>query len=78
MKKNEYILKQDVINELIRTAGIGKRAIDRIQDLPAADVNKIIKCKDCDYYAFGECMYHRYMQPDDFCSWADQKKDLIK
>jgi len=40
--------------------------------------NEIIRCKDCIHYKpeTHHCIYEHYMEPDDFCSYAESESDL--
>ena len=53
-----------------------------LNELPATDVVKVVRCKDCEYYEMDECGNpyiwmsdgaHLYTQPDDFCSYGERK-----
>ena len=55
----------------------------RIKDFPAADVDPVVRCRDCKHWsddAVGDecqCMYWKglfdYCKPDDFCSYGERK-----
>lgn len=49
-----------------------------IEDASDADVVEVVRCKDCNDYQtkFRWCKLHDgEMQPTDFCSFAERKKD---
>ena len=50
----------------------------RIKPLPSAQP-EIIRCRNCKYYCGRSCSAHDapgdYLTPDDFCSWAQPKKE---
>lgn len=57
--------------------------IDSISKLPAADVTRVVRCKDCKYwqdnndgYPHEECRWGHGETPDanDFCSYGEQKE----
>lgn len=47
---NDTVSRQLVIDTLIPLPGIGRKAIDKIRDLPPADQPEIIKCMECKHY----------------------------
>lgn len=48
--KNDTVSRQLVIDTLIPLPGIGRKAIDKIRDLPPAEQPEIIKCMECIHY----------------------------
>lgn len=91
----EYIDKQEVLYILksLNTAHLklkGKpvlgfiSATDLIQDIPPADVEPVVRCRDCKEYYFADnrvpdeqvwvCSFlGRVMRHDDFCSLGERK-----
>ena len=49
--KNDTVSRRLVIDTLIPLPGIGRKAIDKIRDLPPADQPEIIKCMECRFWA---------------------------
>lgn len=69
----------------------GRRTLDPVGDIvslakgidmiPAADVQEVIRCKDCKFWdGDGYCegiqngLIREYTKPDDFCSYGERKK----
>ncbi|MGN0666462.1 MAG: hypothetical protein ACI4KF_08045 [Huintestinicola sp.] len=53
MAEKEYIERESVFNAMMNTmcgTGYQARALDVIAFAPAADVVKVVRCKDCTYY----------------------------
>lgn len=58
-------------------------ALQCIEDAPAANVMKIIRCKDCCFYKCGICAYFSAdledqvirVQENDFCSYGEKRYD---
>ena len=59
----------------------------QIDNAPAADVVKVVRCKDCKYYDDGECVLHSEpkerriyerwivdVHENDFCSYGKKKR----
>lgn len=51
-------------------------AANMLQDMPAADVAEVVRCKDCIYRIEGRCFSRTSfinapaVEPDNFCSWG--------
>ena len=68
----------------------GRKTLDTVDDIislvkgvamiPAADVQEVVRCKDCRYWNCGRCegvqngLIREYTKPDDFCSYAERKE----
>lgn len=57
-------------------------AIERIANFPAADVVKVVRCRECKYYSFDNgakwCVLHKGLAmvlPDAFCSYGEKRED---
>lgn len=59
--------------------------IDALENIPAADVVPVTRCKDCEHYDMGVCLkiysdgnVHpeawQERKPDDFCSYGEPKE----
>lgn len=61
--------------------------IDDIENIPAADVVPVVRCKDCKHFETPYCMLCKtrigagywshdmaYRKPDDFCSYGERKE----
>lgn len=56
----------------------GGRAKDFAQltdDIPAADVAEIVRCKDCKHWHGGDCFRIELTRPNDFCSFGEKIKE---
>ena len=49
--------------------------IDIINKQSVADVVKVVRCKDCEYYDGFDCfrLDLQLPDPDNFCSWAERR-----
>lgn len=92
MAEKEYIEREALIDKTydIRANGNLYRAIfyDDVILTPAADVVKVVRCKDCNHYdkEYHQCKLHseepdQYstgfifcMSEDDFCSYGERKE----
>ncbi len=76
MPEKEYIERDDLIKNLNTLAPEYYNALinELIMKQPAADVVKVVRCKDCKYYPFC-CRTIRTdgNRPDDFCSYGKRK-----
>lgn len=87
----EYIERQKVIDI---TAEMGALETQRrVQEIPAADVVEVVRCKDCAHVNVEVRDYAMYLpkqcelyceldelpvKPDDFCSYGERKEDEPK
>lgn len=46
-----------------------------LQNAPAVDAVEVVRCKDCEYWDFGDCYRLELSSPDDFCSHGKRKND---
>lgn len=50
--------------------------LDIIKDAPTEDVVKVVRCRECEFYCRGVCMYPRWLiggvEPGDHCSWGNR------
>lgn len=73
------------IETCVQVAGHGITQIDAVnianafEDIPAADVVEVVRCKDCrfnkttDYEGKNACIKQSaYKNPDDFCSYGER------
>lgn len=44
-----------------------------VRDFPAAEVVPVVRCKDCEFWDFGDCYRLELSRPDDFCSYGERK-----
>lgn len=89
----QYLLEQTVskyaTSELcIYARGAISRAMDVLDDVPAADVAPVVRCKNCKHYSYlGSCLIHSEiadeystgfdfrMDDNDFCSFGEKKEE---
>ena len=47
-----------------------------LDEIPAADVAPVVRCKDCKHEFGGSCIICGFQKrkPDDFCSYGERKK----
>ena len=58
-------------------------ALDEIEDIPAADVAPVVRCRDCKHWDNGnhsfECPWdyrrHGSSDEDDFCSYGERREE---
>lgn len=69
----------------LRKPGL-KQALEMFDEVPAADVAPVVRCKDCKHYDLGVCLkiysdgnVHpeawQPRKPEDFCSYGERKED---
>lgn len=46
--------------------------LEYVENLPAADVTPVVRCKDCQYFKMYKCRMG-YSSHDDFCSYGERK-----
>ena len=87
--KDEYIRKQDAIDEINANAddleqngGIpfaqGARAMAIVvEQMPPADVVPVVRCKDCEYFNIRHwCNLNETdFNPDDYCSYGERREE---
>ena len=88
---SDYISRSALIAEIKKYSSHGLTewstlgvlaAVDRI---PAADVRKVVLCKDCVHYVCGELfgdmvcdyhyLHHYHAEPNEFCSHAEKMEE---
>lgn len=75
----DYIKREDAIRAV--RAFIGLNEDERqwaIEDIPSADVVKVVRCKDCKHlYKDGECPLRTWFthDEDDFCSYGEEQEN---
>lgn len=81
---DEYIARNTAKRWLAFAVGTGVSAAETIDQVPAADVAPVVRCKDCKHYDMGVCLkiysdgnVHsaawQRRKPDDFCSYGERK-----
>ena len=95
----DYIRRDDALFALRKAERGGsmtaltrlERAYAEIRGMPAADVAKVVRCKNCKWFAdnnggewYGCKMFHVVRitpedapKPDDFCSYGDRRDDNV-
>lgn len=85
---SEYIDKKALLDEICRDncersydgTCHNCRTTETIADFPAADVQQVVRCKDCrwgqmDDIGIMHChKHHIHTNPDDFCSYGERKE----
>ena len=78
----EYIEREEALKAIESASAWGSNtAYEAVQEVPAADVAPVVRCKDCKHLMFsdiyGECRkgYMGIVHPDDFCSRGVPKED---
>lgn len=54
------------------------KAHDRIEELPAANVVEVVRCRACKHYYHGTCTNDfalNLMRENDFCSYGERRSD---
>lgn len=88
----EYIEREalltDICNDMcgLKYTGVCEncRVVALIADTPAADVSRVVRCKDCKHYDMGVCLkiysdgnVHsaawQRRKPEDFCSYGERR-----
>jgi hypothetical protein len=61
----------------------GKAIAKRLKELPGEDVEKVVRCKDCELFVNNEKAFvtyckreckNLYVKPNDFCSYGKRKE----
>lgn len=87
MAEKEYI-EREVIRSKIQSVfqkhnvafgghngGFAEKAAAAFDEIPAADVVEVVRCKDCKYYPFCfRTIRTGGNRPDDFCSYGVRKE----
>lgn len=78
----EYIERDcliDMIAERNRNTCNGKMSCIQmkrmVESIPAAEVVPVVRCKDCEFWDFGDCYRLELSRPDDFCSYGKRKAE---
>lgn len=62
---SEYIKREDAI----------EMVLEPLNNMPAADVVEVVRCKDCKYKERERCGLTRYtVREYDFCSYGERKE----
>lgn len=95
--QTDYISRQDAVDAAMQYCpdddGTCSKAdkdirelLDEIEDIPAADVVPVVRCKDCKHYYFADNRIpqeQRYVceisgeiwKPDSFCSYGERREE---
>ena len=75
----EYIDRNALLKK-IRWASDAEEAVISVRRMPAADVVKVVRCRDCKYHEDTHvtgfehcCLYGLTMRHNDFCSYGKRK-----
>ena len=80
----EYIGREEAILAVRHAWAKGLEPTQYIEQIPAADVTPVVRCKDCKHYDMGVCLkiysdgnVHsaawQSRRPEDFCSYGERK-----
>ena len=74
------IYTEDIINDSIVVQTVYGNLLDAINAMPTIDAVEVVRCKDCEYFKWGDyCtedkMEHSKCRENDFCSYAKRKMD---
>lgn len=75
---DEYIARKTAKRWLAFAVGTGVSAAETIDQVPAADVAPVVRCKDCKYNRGSKkCLnpdsFFAVPKDDDFCSYGERK-----
>lgn len=75
---DEYIARNTAKRWLAFAVGTGVSAAETIDQVPAADVAPVVRCKDCKYNRGSKkCLnpdsFFAVPQDDDFCSYGERR-----
>ena len=75
---DEYIARNTAKRWLAFAVGTGVSAAETIDQVPAADVAPVVRCKDCKYNRGSKkCLnpdsFFAVPKDDDFCSYGERK-----
>lgn len=81
---NEYIARNTAKRWLAFAVGTGVSTTETIDQIPAADVVPVVRCKDCKHYDMGVCLKiysdgnahpeaWQSRRSEDFCSYGERK-----
>ncbi len=76
---DEYIARNTAKRWLAFAVGTGVSAAETIDQVPAADVAPVVRCKDCKYNRGSKkCLnpdsFFAVPKDDDFCSYGERKE----
>lgn len=89
MPEKEYI-EREAVNNVLDELMINDSLYNALQDIPAADVVPVVRCKDCKYYRNrpnGLCYAHTEpygngykgdaicVDDDNFCCFSERKEE---
>ena len=70
------ILNDDNLAQTVIDNNDVQRCLSELQDMLAADMEPVVRCKDCKHYDIGGsciiCVYQS-RKADDFCSYGERK-----
>lgn len=72
---DEYIARNTAKRWLAFAVGTGVSAAETIDQVPAADVAPVVRCKDCKHEFGGSCIICGFQKrkSEDFCSYGERK-----
>lgn len=74
----EYITKAEALHAVEDAVELFRSEYDevaeKINNVPAADVAPVVRCKDCRYFKMYKCRMG-YSDHDDFCSYGEYTRN---
>lgn len=71
----EYIEREAAVEAAKHAWTKGLEPTQYIEMIPAAEVVPVVRCKDCEFWDFGDCYRLELSRPDDFCSYGERKAE---
>lgn len=82
---SDYIKRETILNHYKKCSfAMVKAVIAYIEDIPAADVAPVVRCKDCAWYENGKdyvpycdnpCSELQHPNDETFCSYGERRDD---
>lgn len=67
------LLKNEICkNKIMSREFIAQRILHIIDNQPTADVEEVVRCKDCKYWHGGDCYRIELTKSNDFCSYGEK------
>lgn len=76
---DDYISKTEAFDivrfECGEWSGLAMTIGKRFDNLPYADVQQVVRCKDCKSFSHGYCKFHdaKFVRKDGYCYWGERK-----
>lgn len=73
----DLIERSAAIEALIKTPGVGNRALDKVRQLPAVDAVPVVRCEDCKWRNHDDwsCNFWEGVRiPQAYCSHGERRE----